>query len=388
MTSHFQSASPTNSALHLSAQLHAHICAQIAAAGGQLPFDMFMDLALYAPSLGYYVAGAHKFGADGDFVTAPELSPLFGQCVAAQSAEVLAQLGGGNVLEFGAGSGALAVAVLRELERRNLLPEYYWILELSPELMERQRRRFQTEIPQLATRCAWLTTLPQQFRGVVLANEVLDAMPVSRFRVRTDGEVDEIVVIDQAGTLTETSAAPQSPGLVEAVAAIRAAGWAQTPGYTSEINLRLPPWLMALGDAMEAGLVLLIDYGYPRSGYYQADRTQGTLLCHQRHQLHDDPYRQLGLQDITAHVDFTAVAEAGIAAGFELAGFTTQAHFLLGCGIDALLTAETITIEQIQAAKQLLLPTAMGERFKVLGLTKSIENDWCGFAVRDLRERL
>lgn len=388
MISASQSAAPPDSAIRLSAQLHAHICAEIAAAGGQLPFDAFMDLALYAPGLGYYVAGTHKFGADGDFVTAPELSPLFGQCVAAQSAEILAQLGGGAVLEFGAGSGALAVAVLRELEQRSMLPEHYWILELSPELMERQRQRLHAEIPHLAPRCAWLTTLPQQFRGVVLANEVLDAMPVSRFQVRDDGSIDEIFVIDQAGTLQEATAAPQSPGLIEAVAAVQAAGWAQTPGYTSEINLRLTPWLAALGAAMDAGAVVLMDYGYPRSGYYQADRTQGTLLCHQRHQIHDDPYRQPGLQDITAHVDFTAVAEAGIAAGFELAGFTTQAHFLIGCGIDQLFTMETVTPAQVQAAKQLLLPTAMGERFKVLGLTKGIENAWCGFSMRDLRERL
>ncbi|MBV5310139.1 class I SAM-dependent methyltransferase [Chromatium okenii] len=388
MISPFQTASATDFALQTSAQLQAHICAEIAAAGGYLPFDAFMELALYAPGLGYYVAGAHKFGADGDFVTAPELSPLFGQCVAAQTAEVLAQLGGGAVLEFGAGSGALAVAVLRELAQRDCLPEHYWILELSPELMERQRQRIQAEIPHLAPRCAWLTALPQQFRGVMLANEVLDAMPVSRFRVRDDGGIDEIVVIDQAGALIETTAPPHSSALIEAVAAIQTAGFAQTPGYTSEINLRLTPWLAALGAAMDAGVVLLIDYGYPRSGYYQADRTQGTLLCHQRHQTYDDPYRQPGLQDMTAHVDFTAVAEAGIAAGFELAGFTTQAHFLLGCGIDALLTADTITIEQMQAAKQLLLPTAMGERFKVLGLNKNIKGRWSGFSVRDLCERL
>ncbi len=186
----------------------------------------------------------------------------------------------------------------------------------------------------------------------------------------------------------------RSPGLAEAVAVLRSAGFAQTAGYASEINPRLAPWLAALSGAMEAGLALLIDYGYPRSGYYQADRTMGTLLCHHRHRAHDDPYRHLGLQDITAHVDFTAVAEAGLAAGFDLAGFTTQAHFLLGCGIDTLMSDtpnaldQALPLDQALGAKQLLLPTAMGERFKVLGLTKGMKLPWRGFSVRDLRERL
>ncbi|MBK1642520.1 SAM-dependent methyltransferase [Chromatium okenii] len=381
-------------AQHLSAQLHELLCAEIAAAGGRLPFDAFMELALYAPGLGYYVAGAHKFGAGGDFITAPELSPLFGQCVAAQCAEVLQTLAPppgamtNDILEFGAGSGALAVAVLRELERLESVPAHYWIVELSAELAERQRQRLFTELPHLAPRCGWLTTLPAHLRGVVLANEVLDAMPVSRFQIAADGAIAEIFVTTTAGTLMDIAAPVQSPGLATAIAALHAAGLAQAPGYSSEVNLRLAPWLAAVGAMLDAGVVLVSDYGYSRANYYQPDRTSGTLLGYRHHQVSGNLYQHLGLQDLTAHVDFTAVAEAGEAAGFTLAGFTTQAHFLLGCGIDRLLAGAEVTLEQTLAAKQLLLPTAMGERFKVLGLNKNISGEWCGFAVRDLRDRL
>ncbi len=381
-------------AQHLSAQLHQLLCAEIAAAGGRLPFDAFMELALYAPGLGYYVAGAHKFGAGGDFITAPELSPLFGQCLAAQCAEVLQALTPppagmtNDIVEFGAGSGALAVAVLRELERLESVPAHYWIVELSAELAARQRQRLFTELPHLAPRCEWLTTLPQHLRGVVVANEVLDAMPVSRFQIAADGTVTEILVTTTAGTLMDIAAPVQSPGLTAAVATLHAAGLAQAPGYSSEVNLRLAPWLAAVGAMLDVGVVLVSDYGYSRANYYQPDRTSGTLLGYYHHQVSGDLYQHLGLQDLTAHVDFTAVAEAGEAAGFTLAGFTTQAHFLLGCGIDQLLAGAEITLEQRLAAKQLLLPTAMGERFKVLGLNKTINGDWRGFAVRDLRDRL
>ena len=372
----------------LSARLHDLICAEIAASGGLLPFDRFMDLALYAPGLGYYVAGAQKFGPGGDFITAPDISPLFGQCLAAQCAEALQRLDGGDLFEFGAGSGALAVQVLQRLDALGVLPERYLILEPSPELQTRQRASILEAVPHLIDRCVWLTALPRSLRGVVLANEVLDAMPVQRFRVREDGGIDEVFVTEQTGRLVEVTAPPRSPGLSAAVAALQSDGFARTPDYSSEINPHLAPWLAALADTLDVGLVLLIDYGYPRSGYYQPDRDMGTLMCHYRHQAHDDPYRHLGLQDITAHVDFTAAAEAGETAGFAVAGFTTQAHFLLGCGIDRLLTEAPDALDQALAAKQLLLPTAMGERFKVLGLSKGVNGLWRGFAVRDLRERL
>ena len=383
-------------AARYSARLGELIRAEITAAGGLLPFDRFMDLALYAPGLGYYVAGAVKFGAGGDFVTAPEISPLFGGCVAAQAAEALGRLGGGGVLEFGAGSGALAISVLTGLEDLGALPDRYLILEPSPDLQGRQRALLAARVPHLAGRCAWLTGLPAAFRGVVLANEVLDAMPVHRFRIGVAGEPLEVCVTERDGALTEVAVPVRSPGLAAAVAALQRAGLAQTPGYTSEINLRLRPWCAALGDCLSAGLVLLIDYGYPASAYYQPDRTMGTLMCHWRHQAHGDPYRHLGLQDIGAHVDFSAVAQAALAAGLAVAGFATQAQFLIGCGIDRLMADaavdgapnQELALDLAQAVKQLLLPTAMGERFKVLGLTRGLTDPWCGFSMRDLRDRL
>ena len=380
----------TDHATDISRRLEDRIRAEIRARGGVLAFDRFMELALYAPGLGYYVAGAPKFGPGGDFVTAPELSPLFGRCLAVQCAEVLERLDGGEILEFGAGSGALAVQILLELEALKRLPEGYRILEPSPDLQERQRTAIEAAAPHLLARCDWLTTLPERFAGVVIANEVLDAMPVHRFRIGADGEILEIGVTEADARLVEVAVPPISSGLVEAVSALHMVGLANTPGYESEINLRLAPWLSALSSALERGLVLLIDYGYPCAEYYQPERHMGTLRCHYRHQAHSDPYVHLGLQDITAHVDFTAVAEAGVTAGFEPAGFTTQAHFLIGCGIDRLMQTASpeAALDQALGAKQLLLPTAMGERFKVLGLAKGVDGPWSGFAMRDLSERL
>ncbi|QGU32666.1 class I SAM-dependent methyltransferase [Thermochromatium tepidum] len=377
-------------ATEISRRLEDQIRAEIRARNGVLPFDRFMELALYAPGLGYYVAGAAKFGPGGDFVTAPECSPLFGCCLAVQCAEVLERLGGGEILEFGAGSGALAVQILMELESLGRLPECYRILEPSPDLQDRQVSSIQAAAPHLLARCDWLTALPERFTGVVIANEVLDAMPVHRFRLGMDGEILEIGVSEGDGRLVEVAVPPISPGLVEAVSSLHAAGLADAPGYTSEINLRLAPWLATLSIALERGLALLIDYGYPRAEYYQPERCMGTLRCHHRHRAHSNPYVHLGLQDITAHVDFTAAAEAGIAAGFDPAGFTTQAHFLIGCGIDRLMqtSAPEAALDLALGAKQLLLPTAMGERFKVLGLAKGVDGPWSGFIVRDLSARL
>jgi len=375
-------------AAEINARLQDRIRAEIAESAGLLPFDRFMELALYAPGLGYYVAGAEKFGPDGDFTTAPELSPLFGRCIANQCAEVLERIPEAEILEFGAGSGALAIQILGRLAEIDALPKRYRILEPSPELRRRQRDRIQQRLPHLIDRCEWLDGLPERIQGIVIANEVLDAMPVHRFRLDDAGEPLEVCVGEREGAFTDVDAPIRSPGLAECIATLQADGFALTPGYASEINLRLAPWLSALSDVLERGLALLIDYGYSRSAYYQPDRSMGTLMCHYRHQAHEDPYRYIGLQDITAHVDFTAVAEAGLGAGFELAGFTTQAHFLIGCGIDQLLSEAPDALEQTLAAKQLLLPTEMGERFKVMGLDKGMTESWRGFSVRDLSDRL
>jgi len=384
-------ASPDGAAAEHSRRLATLIRQEMDARGGLLPFDRFMELALYAPGLGYYVSGARKLGAGGDFVTAPEISPLFGRCLAAQCREVMDRLEGGDVMEIGAGSGALAEHVLTELELQSALPERYLILEISPELRERQRSLLAQRLPRLSERIRWLDRLPEGFQGVVLANEVLDAMPVHRFRIETGGKPMEIFVRPRDDGWEELTAVPVSPGLEAAVRALQSEGLAIAPGYVSEINLRLAPWLDALYGATERSLVILIDYGYVRTEYYRDDRRGGTLMCHHRHLAHTDPYRSLGLQDITAHVDFSAAAEGGLTAGFGLGGYTTQAHFLIGCGLDRLL-AEAVSrpdsMNVLAAARQLVLPQAMGERFRVLGLEKGVAGPWRGFAVRDLRGQL
>ncbi len=378
---------PAETAL-ISQRLAEWIRAEIRVQGGTLAFDRFMELVLYAPDLGYYVAGAARFGRSGDFITAPELSPLFGRCLAVQCAEALKRLDGGDLLEYGPGSGALAVQLLSELERLGCLPNRYWLLELNPELREQQRALIQSVLPHLYERCLWPRDQVEGFSGVVIANEVLDALPVQRFCVGEDGAVLEMAVIERDGKFAESAIPIISPGLHQAVAQLQARGLASAPGYTSEINLRLGPWFAALSQGLERGLVLLIDYGYPRAEYYHSSRSMGTLMCHYRHQAHSDPFVYLGLQDITAHVDFSAVAEAGMAAGLDLAGFTTQAHFLIGCGIERYLAAMGEDPNLLLAAKQLLLPSAMGERFKVLAFSKRLSGPWCGFGVRDLSDRL
>mgnify|MGYP001046510120 CR=1 FL=1 len=372
---------------------------EIAAAAGALPFDRFMELTLYAPELGYYVAGATKLGAAGDFVTAPEISPLFGRCVAEQCREALAAMGGGDLLEFGAGSGALAAELLSSLAAADALPERYLILELSPDLAARQRALLAPSVPDLYARIHWIDGLPEQLRAVVLANEVLDAMPVHRFRIGDDDDVQELFIQAAGNGFAVRAGRPVSAGLTDAVTLIQtqaqAEGRALAPGYCSEINLRLGPWVQAVSDSLTTGLLLLIDYGYPRAEYYRPERRDGTLTCHFRHQAHDDPFANIGLQDITAHVDFSALAQAGANAGLTLAGYTTQANFLLGCGLDRLVTASVgdpaAMLDLTAGVKQLLLPTAMGERFQVLALTKNLAapaDGWCGCSIRDLSGRL
>jgi SAM-dependent MidA family methyltransferase len=385
-----------------SARLLALIREAVRSAGGTLPFDRFMELALYAPGLGYYAAGAVKMGPAGDFVTAPEISPLFGRCVATQCAEVLEVLGGGDLLEFGAGSGALAAEILTTLAAAERLPTRYLILEPSPDLAERQRALIAGRVPALAGRVQWVAAPPAGLRGVVIANEVLDAMPVHRFCIPPEtppagvaAAVQEVLISSTDLGLCEVTDAPVSAGLAAAVAALDLPVATLARGICSEINLRLGPWVRMLGEHLAAGMLLCVDYGYPRREYYLPERRDGTLLCHHRHRAHADPYAHLGLQDITAHVDFTALAEAGTAAGLALAGYTTQANFLLGCGLDRHLHAAATDPEALldlaAGAKQLVLPAAMGERFQVLALTHGVvppASGWCGFAQRDLRSRL
>ncbi len=374
-------------------RLRELIRAELAAAGGSLSFARYMELALYAPGFGYYSAGARKFGAEGDFVTAPEISPLFGRCVARQCRQVLELTGGGDILEIGAGTGALAADLLGELEHLGQLPERYLILELSGELRERQQALLRERLPHLLPRVRWLERLPEPgFQGVVLGNEVLDAMPVHRFRWTQQG-VYELRVAwegDDFGWRAE----PAEPRLADAVAALHAeVGEAWPDGFESEINLGLAAWVRSLGERLARGVVLLVDYGYPRREYYHPQRAMGTLVCHYRHRAHADPLLLPGLQDITAFVDFTAVAEAAVAADLSVAGYTTQAHFLLGCGLGELLAASDPADAQrhltlTRQAKILTLPGEMGERFKAIALARGIEAPLLGFVLQDHRYRL
>jgi SAM-dependent MidA family methyltransferase len=355
----------------------ARIRAEIRAAGGWIPFSRYMELALYEPGLGYYAAGAAKLGRDGDFVTAPELSPLFARTLANQVAQVLG-LAGGDVLELGAGSGALAVDLLLELERLGRLPGRYRIVEISPELAARQRERIAARAPQLAPRVEWLDRLPARLRGAVVGNELLDALPVH-------------VVEWRAGNLLERGIAAEGESLAwqarPAEGAVRAAGLAldMEPPYVSELGLAVRALVRELAARLECGALLFIDYGFGRREYYHPQRSRGTLMCHYRHRAHDDPLRWPGLQDITSHVDFSAVAEAGADGGLQLLGYTPQAQFLVNCGITDQLARTPADdaaayLPQASAAQKLLSPAEMGELFKVIALGRGIDAPLRGFS--------
>ncbi len=360
--------------------------------GGWIPFARYMEAALYEPGLGYYSAGARKLGAAGDFVTAPEVAPVFSRCLARQCAQVLGHLGGGDILELGAGSGVMAAGVLGELERLGALPARYRILDVSADLRERQRATLARDVPHLLGRVEWLDRLPEPFDGVTLANEVLDALPVERFAIR-GGEVDAVGVAWQFGRFEPAPARAAQP-LRDRVRALEAELGAPLPdGYVSEINVGLTAWLASIAAVQRRGVQLFIDYGLPRREYYAAERCMGTLMCHFRHRFHDDPYTRLGLQDITAWVDFTAVAEAAQAAGLDVAGYTTQAQFLIGCGIADFVAdvSDLDVVERVNVSRQVMvltLPGEMGERFKVLALARDYDGDLRGFATRDLRHLL
>lgn len=358
--------------------------------GGPIGFGRFMELTLYAPGLGYYSAGLRKFGSAGDFVTAPELSPLFARCVARTCAPVLAALSG-DLLELGAGSGVMAAELLAELDGLGALPQRYLILERSADLRERQQQILAQRAPELLGRVVWLDAPPSApFHGVILGNEVLDALPVERFQWRETGA--EELAVSWGGEGFVWLARPPGRELGGAVAAL-AAEVGLGAGYVTELNLQVGPWLAGLADRLERGLMLLIDYGYPRREYYHPERVRGTLMCHYRQRAHDDPLILPGLQDITAHVDFTAVAEAALAAGLDVLGFATQAHYLLDAGLDAVLAeaapvGDVPYLEFAQQAKTLTLPGEMGERFKAIALGRGLDGAPVGFRLQDLRNRL
>jgi SAM-dependent MidA family methyltransferase len=386
------SRSGEDSTTELSERLRELVRERIAAAGGWLPFSEFMELALYAPGLGYYSAGSVKLGPEGDFVTAPEVSELFGLCVAQQCAEIL-DATGGEILELGAGTGRLAATVLAALDASGQLPERYLILEVSADLRERQHTHLASLPTHLRERIAWLERLPADpVRGVVLANEVLDALPFERFVVRDGGVRALGVASGEDGGFVARERAPNA-ALDTAVKQLLAdLPHALPDGYTSEIGLLTRPWIATLAAHLERGVALFCDYGLPRAQLYHPERMHGTLRCHFRQRAHDDPFVNVGLQDITAWVDFTAVAEAASDAGLEVLGFATQAAFLLGTGIETHLHCEPASIvertRRAGEARRLLLPGEMGEAFKVIAVGLGYDRALSGFAVRDMRGKL
>ena len=377
---------PAPEALSHSQRLQQVLADELTSAGGWLSFARFMEQLLYAPGLGYYTAGARKFGAAGDFITAPEMTALFGQALARQVAQIMAA-SVPVVLEVGAGSGRLAADLLLALEKANALPERYFILDLSADLCQRQQETIGAAVPHLLSRVAWLDRLPEQFSGVVVANELLDAMPAHIVAWRDDGIFERGVVLDESGGFTWN----ERPALLAAATEI-GEQCSLPPGFESEISLAARAWAAEWGHRLEKGGLLLIDYGFPRREFYHQQRGRGTLMCHYRHHAHPDPFYMPGLQDVTVHVDFTAIIAAAHASGLELLGYASQGQFLLNCGIlDCLAAIPDATPDYIRAAGavgKLLMPHEMGELFKVIAIGRGLDDELLGFAKGDQSRRL
>ena len=377
---------PGAEAAQHSASLTEFIRRDITAQGGWIPFARYMELALYARGLGYYTAGAHKFGEAGDFITAPELSPLFGRTLARQVAEIMAQ-SATNILELGAGSGKLAVDMLAELEQLGSPPDSYAILEVSADLRARQQELISERLPHLLDRVHWLDELPEKFSGAIVANEVLDALPAHLVHWRDSAISERGVGAGGHGFIWQERA-------IGDARLLHAAQQIKVPDdYVSEVCLAARGLVNSLAQRLEQGAMLFIDYGFGAREYYHPQRSSGTLMCHYRHHAHDDPFFLPGLQDITAHVNFTDIAECGIDAGLELAGYTSQAFFLINCGITGLL--QNTPPENIRdylplsaQLQKLTSPAEMGELFKVIALGKKMTNPLCGFARGDLTRSL
>jgi SAM-dependent MidA family methyltransferase len=381
---------PDPSALEYSEKTAALIETEIEAAGGWIPFSRFMELTLYAPGLGYYSAGMHKFGAAGDFVTAPEISALFGRTLARQAAQVL-ELTAGNILEIGPGSGRLAFDLLSELEQLGQLPERYFLLEVSADLRQRQQQL----LAQFAPRVIWLDALPASFSGLIVGNEVLDAMPVHLVAWRENSLLERGVSMEDGHfswserTLTSGELFDVAASLTPAHFSLPLKGEGPEGGnYVSEIGLAARGFVATLAGLLEKGVILMLDYGFGQGEYYHPQRNAGTLMCHYRHHSHDDPFTLPGLQDITAHVDFSAIAETGVSHGLKLLGYTSQAHFLINAGITDLLALTSP--EQASAylplasqVQKLLNPAEMGELFKAIALGKGLDAPLIGFGQGD-----
>ena len=364
-----------------------HIAAAIAESGGWLAFDRYMDLALHHPDHGYYGAGRARIGEGGDFDTAAETSALYARALAGQCAEVLKGLGGGDIMELGPGSGRLAEVMLDELGALGMLPQRYLLVEPAPGMRAAQKQRLLARCRQSGVRLKWLDRPPPQcLRGVVLANEVIDALPCKRFRLTGGGWLERGVIL-KGGRLAWKDR-PAGPVLASALDALRSELAGGLPdGYCSEIRPALDGFVGGLARSLQAGMVLAADYGLPRHELYLAERSQGTLGCHYGQRWHDDPFRRPGREDITAWVDFTAVARASQAAGLSTAGYASQVQFLLAAGILEL-AGSPPSVEDAAALRRLLLPGGMGEAFKFIGLATEGVAAPSGFAGRDRRASL
>ncbi len=382
---------PQPEALAASQALQQHIASEIARAGGWLPFSDYMRLALYTPGLGYYSGGATKFGLAGDFVTAPELCAQFGACLAATIADALAApelAAGGQVLEVGAGTGQLAVQVLRALALRDALPQRYCILELSGELRQRQQEQLVREIPHLAHLVCWLDKLPSGFRGAIIGNEVLDAMPCALVHYSGNGW-EERGVIWRDGFAWQDHAISNLALLMQAMV-LPVAG-----DYLTEIQLEAQGFIKSLASCLEAGIILMLDYGFASDEYYHPQRHMGTLMCHYRHHSHTDPFWLPGLCDITTHVNFSAIWRAGADAGLALEGYLTQGAYLVNAGLLNELNRQDNSnlkayLAATAAAQKLINPAEMGELFKVIAFSKALaqSNQLTGFQAGDDSPRL
>ncbi len=380
---------PDADALAHSQKLVARIKQEIATQDGAISFRRYMEMALYEPGLGYYVAGSHKIGQQGDFITAPEISPLFSRCIANQCAQVLRHTKDRDILELGAGSGIMACDILLELEKQRQLPDHYFILDLSPDLKQRQYQTLEKHAPQLLEKVTWLTSLPDNFNGIIIGNEVLDAMPVDVFTQHDNQVYEHHVIIENDNLLEQLQ--PASETLYQRVMALNIPHDA-TP-YTSEINPNLQGWFESISASLHSGVLLLVDYGYPESEYYLPERNKGTLICHYLHRVNEAPLHYPGLQDITASVDFSAVAEAADSTDMNVAGFTSQAVFLSNTRLEdyfmqALDAHPDDQYKLAQQVRTLSLPSEMGERFKCIALTKNYDKPLQGFSEFDQRYRL
>jgi SAM-dependent MidA family methyltransferase len=392
---------PAPEALAASRALAGRIADAITGAGGTIDFPRYMELALYEPDLGYYTGGARKFGAEGDFTTAPELTPLFGHTLARTLAPVLREPGS-ELVELGAGTGRLACDLLDALRELDALPAHYSILELSGELRARQREALEARHPALLARVRWLDALPPAVHGAMVANEVLDVVPVHLVHWTADGPMERCVALAGAG-IGEHGLAGAGPSFAWVDRPITGRGLsaaierlpipATADGYLSEVAPAAAALVASLVERLQRGVALFIDYGFGRAEFYHPQRRQGTLMCHYRQHAHTDPFFLPGLQDITAHVDFTAIAEAAVDAGGRLAGYTTQAHFLLDAGIAGLLGRTPADqpgryLPQAAAAQRLLSPAEMGELFKVMTIARDCDLALPGLGARDLSRLL